>query len=139
MSHIARKTRTRHQMEEIFREALPDDTEIRDLDGSPAGFTNGHLFARIRKDQFIVRLGEADRKRLSTRGGVPFEPIKGRPMAEYSVLPDAIIDDAVALREWIARGHGYVRTLETQASAATPRAAASARSIPTARLEKTKV
>ena len=137
--HVARKTRTRNQQEALFRAALPDDSELRDLDGSPAAFHGGHLFARIRKDHFIVRLGEADRKRLAQRGGTPFEPIKGRPMAEYLVLPDDVIDDATALAQWFCRGFDYVGTLAVQAAAATPRANASARTVPTARLEKTKV
>jgi len=140
MSHIARTSRTRQQLQGIFSDALPAGSEPRDLDGSPAAFFNGHLFARMRRDAIVVRLGEADRKRLlQVPGATVFEVIKGRPMTEYVVLPDDIVDDARALAEWFARGHAYVGTLELQTTASTPRAAASARATPTIRLEKTKV
>lgn len=140
MTHIARKSRTRQQLEELFQAALPNDSEQRDLDGSPASFFNGHLFARLRRDTFVVRLGVADRAHLlQVPGATVFEVIKGRPMAEYVVLPDSIVDDATTLARWFARGKAYVATLEAQTSASTPRASVGKRSTPTIRLEKTKV
>ena len=140
MSHAAKRTRTRRELEDRFRAALPKGAELRELDGWPAAFHNGHLFARIRKDHVIVRLAEADRKAiLAEPGASVFEPIKGRPMAEYAVLPDASIDDAALLAHWFVRGHRYVGGLETQAAATTPRTSASLRGAPSARNEKTKV
>lgn len=139
MTHIARKSRTRQQLEELFKSVVPEGAELRDLDGSPAAFFNGHLFARIRRDVFVVRLGEGERKRLlAVPGATVFEVIKGRPMVEYVVLPDAVVDDTRALGQWFSRGHAYVATLETQTTASTPRAPA-VRSTPTIRMEKTKV
>jgi len=140
MSHIAKKTRTRRELEELFDKALPAGAEKRELDGSPAAFHNGHMFARLRKDQMVVRLTEADRKALlALPGAAVFEPIKGRPMAEYAVLPDSFFDAPEQIAAWFARGKKHVAALETQAAAATPRTSANLRATPTVRFEKTKV
>jgi len=40
-----------------------------------------------------------------------FEPMPGRAMREYVVLPPEVAADADATRQWIERAADYVRTL----------------------------
>jgi hypothetical protein len=51
-----------------------------------------------------VRLAEPDRAALVAKGGHVFEPMPGRPMREYVVLPKAVLRDRRALADWIRRG-----------------------------------
>lgn len=51
----------------------------------------------------FVRLPEGDRETLLAAGGGQFEPMAGRPMREYVVLPAAWRDEPDRVREWAAR------------------------------------
>jgi hypothetical protein len=75
----------------------------RKMFGYPAAFASGHLFTGLHEHRWIVRLDEAGRAALK---GEPFEPMRGRVMKEYAVLP-AGVDP----RPWIERALRYVRGL----------------------------
>src|SRR5687768_10691322 len=81
--------------------------------GQLAGFVNGHMFTGIFGDSIFVRPSDADRATLmGTHGAQLFEPMAGRPMKDYVVLPDAWLHDPkrdTDVRTWIAR------SLETDA------------------------
>src|SRR5437016_8744295 len=64
-----------------------------------AAFRNGNMFAGLFQDSMILRLGEADRLALSKRGGRPFEPMPGRPMREYVVVPAKVVGDPAELQD----------------------------------------
>jgi len=79
-----------------FRALLPDDPRVqaRPMFGQLAGFVNGNMFIGIFGDSIIARLPEADRITLvSKHGARPFEPMPGRPMKEYVVLPQGWLHD----------------------------------------------
>ena len=59
----------------------------------------------------FVRLPEADREALEKVGGAPFEPMPGRPMTGFTLLPPSIIDDDEAIRAWVQRAIDYGATL----------------------------
>lgn len=96
-----------------FDAALPDDPHVerRKMFGYPAAFAHGHLFTGLHQENLMVRLGEAQRAALVKNGGRPFEPMPGRAMREYVVVPDAIVADKRALAMWLKRGLAYVGTL----------------------------
>lgn len=86
--------------------------ERRQMFGYPCAFENGQLFTGLFGDSLFVRLGEQDRAELlKTKGAAPFEPMKGRPMKEYVVLPPAMLEDEEAVTSWMRRGLDFVRSL----------------------------
>lgn len=101
-----------------FTAALPDDpaAERRQMFGFPCAFTGGNMFSGLHEERVIVRLPEDARREVATLGGAPFEPMPGRPMKEYMVLPAAVISDPEALRGWVARAFAFARSLAPKAS-----------------------
>jgi TfoX/Sxy family transcriptional regulator of competence genes len=90
--------------------ALPG-AQVRKMFGYPAGFANGHLFTGIFASSWHVRLPDDQRAELAAVGGTPFEPMPGRPMREYLVLPPALADDPAAAEPWLTRALHYVQGL----------------------------
>ena len=99
---------------DLFGRVLPDDARIerRQMFGFPAAFVNGNLFAGLFEDSFMVRLAEADRDELrAAHQAAPFEPMPGRPMREYMLIPGPVLADQPALRRWIDRSLAYAAAL----------------------------
>ncbi|HYM53463.1 MAG TPA: TfoX/Sxy family protein, partial [Candidatus Dormibacteraeota bacterium] len=111
------------------RKALPDlvqrfeatmsavaGANLRKMFGYPAAFAaNGHMFTGLHEDRWVIRLPDDARAELAGAGGVPFEPMPGRPMREYLVLPAAVLDDAAMLQTWLDRSLIYTEGLPTKA------------------------
>lgn len=87
------------------------DASRRKMFGYPAFFAGGHLVTSLHEDRWIVRLPEPDIAELGSIGGRPFEPMAGRPMRGFMVLPEAIRSDPVRLEAWVARALAHVRTM----------------------------
>jgi hypothetical protein len=75
------------------------------------------MFMGLHQDSLILRLGEDDRAEFLSRYGAGlFEPMPGRPMKEYVVVPPALAyDDAVD--EWVRRSRAYAEQLPAKKSA----------------------
>ncbi len=98
----------------VFERSVPDDAEVtrRPLFGNPAAFVRGQLFYGVFGEDLFLRLAPADRAKLRELAGVrPFEPMPGRPMTEYLVLPPKIREDPRALGTWIGRSLRWARAL----------------------------
>jgi len=100
---------------EYFHTLIPDGpgpVEFRPMFGSPCYWCRGNMFTTVHQESIVVRLSDADREVLLQEPDVElFEPMEGRPMREYVVLPPRIADDPEAAREWMARGLAYVATM----------------------------
>lgn len=97
-----------------FDKAAPKDSRAvkKPMFGYPALFVNGNMFAGTYQDKVVVRLAEDDRARLlKEKGARPFEPMPGRAMKEYVVVPAALVAKPASLRAWIERGLQYALTL----------------------------
>lgn len=97
-------------LKRTFEEAvrpLPG-AEVRPMFGYPAAFYNGQMFAGVHQDQIILRLAEEDRTAI---GGAAFEPMPGRPMREYVVVPEGIRETPAQLADWLERALAYVASL----------------------------
>jgi len=80
--------------------------------GGLGSFVNGNMFAGALGKQMFLRLPDADRTALLREpGGGPFEPIKGRPMAEYATVPKLWMMDPDRVREWVSRSLEWVAAL----------------------------
>jgi hypothetical protein len=100
---------------ELFGELLPPTGgEPRRMFGCPSGFLGGNLFTGIFEDKLFVRLAEVDRKALlAEEGAEPFDPMGGRPMREYVVVPSAWLEGDAddELRAWMLKAARYARSL----------------------------
>ena len=84
----------------------------RKMFGCPCAFINGQRFAGLFEDTLFVRLAEADRAALLQQPGARlFDPMQGRPMKEYVVVPSALHASEAELAEWLKKAAGYVQTL----------------------------
>ena len=88
----------------------PDLTR-RQMFGYPAAFIGGNLATSLFADGWVMRLSDADREELLNLGARQFEPMPGRPMTGYSIVPPSIVDDDAALHSWLERTFAYVRSL----------------------------
>jgi TfoX/Sxy family transcriptional regulator of competence genes len=98
----------------LFEDLTPTATGVtsKKMFGQPAAFANGNLFMGVFGGTMFVRLSEPDRKEARTKAGfVPFEPMPGRAMREYWVLPPSVVESAPRARGWVARSLTYVLTL----------------------------
>ncbi|MBM3599502.1 MAG: TfoX/Sxy family protein [Alphaproteobacteria bacterium] len=97
-----------------FDGAVPSDSRVerRKMFGYPAAFVGGRLFASLYRDGIVLKLPAADRESLSREHGAKaFEPVPGRSMGEFLVLPKALVDDPAVLRKWLVRALDHVASL----------------------------
>jgi TfoX/Sxy family transcriptional regulator of competence genes len=97
---------------DLFAECLPDDPRIerRKMFGYPAAFVHGNMCAGLFGERMFARLSDQDRAALPG-GGSDFEPMPGRPMKAYAVIPDDVVADEAALAEVLARSAAFTAAL----------------------------
>ena len=97
----------------LFDELLASTPgERRQMFGYPVGFLDDQLFCGLFGSTLFVRLGEINRKDLlAVAGAALFDPMGGRPMKEYVVIPPALLDDDGAMKSWLRRAADYARSL----------------------------
>lgn len=85
--------------------------------GSTVYFANGYMFIGVHEDHIFLRLPEDGRKELlsSFTGSSQFEPMKGRPMREYVVIPPQLYEDSATFHRWIERSSDYVKSIPPKA------------------------
>jgi hypothetical protein len=88
------------------------EAERKQMFGFPAAFVGGNMVTGLMGERWQVRLPEdAADKLLAIPGAGPFEPMPGRPMRGYYVLPQTIVNDDAAVESWIGRALAHGRTL----------------------------
>ena len=105
-------------LKQVFEKAIQSfpEAEPRKVFGYPAAVVNGHMFAGLHQEDMILRLGEADRAQLLKRPGARlFEPMPGRPMREYVVVPPPVLNSSAQLNTWIGKALSYTRSLPPKA------------------------
>ena len=92
------------------------DVAVRAMFGHPAAFAAGNLFLGVFGESVFVRLSDEDRPAaLRLDGARPFEPMPGRPMREYVVLPPSLAGDRARAGRWVTKALGYARGLGPKA------------------------
>ena len=72
--------------------------------GNLAGFVNGNLFAGLFGDSLFVRLSEKDRIEFQKIKDVKLlEPMQGRPMKSYLIVPKSWMNQPELVRPWISK------------------------------------
>jgi TfoX/Sxy family transcriptional regulator of competence genes len=97
----------------FFRSIVPDGPEVtvRPMFGNLAAFVNGNMFTGLFGDGLFVRLSATDAAELIAAGGGPFEPMPGRPMTGYTMLPEAWQRDAQRAGAWMERALAFAGAL----------------------------
>jgi TfoX/Sxy family transcriptional regulator of competence genes len=106
------------ELVQAFDAALPQRAlvERRKMFGYPAAFVNGNMFAGLHQDDVLVRLPEAERQALLVSGGRKFEPMHGRVMKNYLLLPEA--SDGPTLALWLRKAFDHTCALPAKGSRA---------------------
>ena len=81
--------------------------------GYPAYFFNGNMFVGVHGDKLFLRLSDADMAEVmkDCKDVSPFEPMSGRAMKGYVVLPKAIYSDNILFAEYLDKSIKYVSSL----------------------------
>jgi TfoX/Sxy family transcriptional regulator of competence genes len=105
----------------LFTSVVPDHPHVteRPMFGQRAAFVHGNMFMGIHGQDVLLRLPEADRETVIAKGGAPFEPMAGRPMREYVVLPTDWHTRPAVLREWVGRSLRFVQAMPPKAPKGT--------------------
>lgn len=91
---------------DLFKSLVPNDSEvtIRPMFGNISAFVNGNMFFGVFGNDLFVRLSAGDQiELLKKQGAANLEPMKGKPMKDYIILPRAWKDDSQTLRVWISK------------------------------------
>ena len=110
-------TKTPPEVIAAFDAAAPSrpDVQRKPMFGYPSLYLQGNMFAGTFGPKIVVRLDDAGRTKALRSGAGLFEPVPGRPMKEYVVVPNADMKGA-ALKKWIASGLAYAETLPAKAA-----------------------
>lgn len=104
-------TKSPAELVQAFDAVVPPVAERRQMFGFPCAFVGGNLCFGLFQDRFMVRLDERGRNDALKVGAEKFEPMAGRPMREYVVLPPRIVSSPKQLEKWVARSVSYVGAL----------------------------
>ena len=75
---------------DLFQSLIPKDDRVtvRPMFGNISAFVNGNMFFGIFGNDLFVRLSIEDREELlKNKGASVLEPMKGKPMKDYVVVP----------------------------------------------------
>ena len=114
-------TKPSKQLVETFDSAIGAYAlaERRLMFGMPAAFLNGNMFAGLHGERMVLRLPDGPRAELmASEGGGLFEPMPGRPMREYAVVPPSVLADSAELSDWLGKAFAHAETLPAKAKKA---------------------
>ena len=90
--------------------------EPRKMFGYSCVFAKGNMFAGLHEAGMVLRLPERQRAEfLRLKGAQPFEPMPGRVMREYVVVPKILLHAPEKLQTWVERSLAYVSSLPVKA------------------------
>lgn len=91
--------------EELLRSlAGGEGVALRPMFGNLSAFVRGNMYMGVYGEDLFIRLSEADRAELlKVKGAAVFEPVKGRQMKEYVVVPRSWAGDPAKIRPWAAK------------------------------------
>ena len=86
--------------------------EPRKMFGYSCVFAKGNMFAGLHEAGMVLRLPDEQRiEFLRLKGAEQFEPMPGRVMREYVVVPKVLLKAPEQLREWVEKSLAYVLSL----------------------------
>jgi TfoX/Sxy family transcriptional regulator of competence genes len=91
---------------DLFQSLVPknDRVTVRQMFGNISAFVNGNMFFGVFGNDLFVRLSSEDQlELLKNKGSSMLEPMKGKPMKDYVVLPRTWRARPEILRSWISK------------------------------------
>jgi hypothetical protein len=79
--------------------------------GYPAAFVGGNMATGLFADQWVVRLPDGEIAAARAAGAGSFEPVPGKAMKAFVVIPRADVNDDAALRGWVERGLAHAGSM----------------------------
>jgi TfoX/Sxy family transcriptional regulator of competence genes len=86
--------------------------ELRKMLGYSCVFAKGNMFAGLHEAGMLLRLPDEQRAEfLRLKGAKQFEPMTGRVMREYVVVPRVLLNAPEKLQAWVEKSLAYVLSL----------------------------
>lgn len=111
---MVNKTRTYEEKKKLYQELVDMHPEIK-LKGKTMPYTsvNGHMFSILDKERHLgLRLPEKERKQFMKAHSASLQEAYGSVMREYVRVPDDLLADSEALKEYLAISYDYTRGLK---------------------------
>jgi TfoX/Sxy family transcriptional regulator of competence genes len=102
------------ELTDFLDEKMKDvNCEKRKMFGFPAYFINGNMFTGTFEEQMFLRLSQKDREDIQGEHEdiKSFEPMKGRAMKEYVVVPKSLYENNDEYALWVKKSIEYVSSL----------------------------
>ena len=87
------------------------DAERKKMFGYPAAFVGGNMATGLFADHWVVRLPDGEIEAAKAAGASGFEPMPGRPMKSFVVIPAGEVDDDLAIDRWVERGLAHAASM----------------------------
>jgi TfoX/Sxy family transcriptional regulator of competence genes len=105
-----------------FEAALPIDAlaERRKMFGYPACFVNGHFFAGLHEENFVIRLPSAEKQTIPELSIAKiFDPMgSGKGMKDWWIIPSAISGEPASLKALLSDAFAKISVLPPKVKAA---------------------
>ena len=102
------------ELVQFLAENLKDvECESRKMFGYPVYFMNNHMFIGVHQEDLFLRLAAEDKEKVQAnyQGIKPFEPMPGRIMKEYVVIPAHLYTNPEIFKELLTKSIHYVSSL----------------------------
>lgn len=104
---------------QLFKSLVPDDPKVtvRSMFGNLSAFVNGNMFFGLFGNDLFVRLSSQDQAQLlRQKGASNLEPMKGKPMKDYVVIPSSWKSEPETVRAWISKSLAWSSKLPAKKS-----------------------
>ena len=101
-----------------FANLVPDGptVSLKPMFGQLSAFVNGNMFCGLFGEDLVVRLPEPEIAKVKQQGGRDFEPMAGRRMGGYVMLPPGWRDRPAATSTLIKRALAVTGAMPAKAS-----------------------
>ena len=102
---------------ELFKSLVPNDPKVtvRPMFGNVSAFVNGNMFFGLFGNDLFVRLSPQDQTLLlKERGASNLEPMKGKVMKDYVVMPSSWKEKPETIRGWVSKSLGWSSKLPSK-------------------------
>jgi TfoX/Sxy family transcriptional regulator of competence genes len=123
------------QAKAAFQKLVPPDPNVttRPMFGNLAGFVNGNMFCGLFGEDLFVRVSDVDQAKVRKQGGRAFEPMPGRAMTGYVVVPAGWQKKLDATQAWIVTALAWSRQLAPKDKSKSSKKAAPKKAAPARR------
>src|SRR5207245_7824101 len=106
------------QAKAAFQKLVPADPAVttRPMFGNLSAFVNGNMFCGLFGEDLFVRVSEGDQAKIRKQGGRAFEPMPGRAMTGYVVVPTGWQKKPDATRSWILLALTWAKALPPESA-----------------------